>query len=87
MLTQVNTRVEGKLPPVAFDQVPAGFDPLYDIPRDFLDFLLPFHREFTPRQQALAAKRAEVLARSYQGRRPDYLPPSVANTVDWRIDL
>ncbi len=87
MLTEINTRTAGKLPHPAFDQTSSGFDPLFDIPEDFLNFLLPLHREFTPRQQELAAKRAEALERSHRGRRPDYLPPSKAASADWRIEL
>jgi malate synthase len=66
---------------------PQGFDPASDLPAGFLDFLLPLHREFTPRQQALAAKRLEVLADAHQGVLPDHLPPSEATEGDWHIDL
>jgi hypothetical protein len=31
-------------------------------PQGFLDFLLPLHRVFTPRQQVVTAKRGETLA-------------------------
>lgn len=66
---------------------PAGFDPFVDIPNDFLDFLLPLHREFTPRQQALTAKRAKVLAQAHRGHLPDHLPPSEATQTGWKIEL
>lgn len=62
-------------------------DPLTNISQDFLDFLMPFHREFTPRQQALAAKRKKVLEAAHNGHLPGYLPPSEATTADWRIEL
>ena len=40
---------------------PSDFDPTKDLPKGFFDFLLPLHRDFTPRQQALVAKRARAL--------------------------
>ncbi|MEW6129385.1 MAG: hypothetical protein AB1757_20260 [Acidobacteriota bacterium] len=57
------------------------------LPNGFLEFLLPLHREFTPRQQRLAANRSEVLARAHQGELPDYPPLSQARTSDWQIAL
>lgn len=66
---------------------PADFDAARDLPPGFMDFLLPLHQKFTPRQQALVAKRAEVLAASHSGRLPDHLPPSEATTGEWRIEL
>ena len=67
--------------------VPAGFDPLTQLPAGFLEFLLPLHREFTPRQQALVARRAAVLAEAHRGRLPNHLPPSVATTGTWKVEL
>ncbi len=58
-----------------------------ELPKGFMEFYLPLHREFTPRQQALAAHRKEVLAAAHAGRRPDHLPPSVATKGDWRIKI
>jgi len=69
------------------NRAPAHFNPAVDLPRGFIEFLLPLHREFTPRQQALAARRAEVLAAAHRGELPDHLPPSTATTSDWRIEL
>ncbi|MBI3669314.1 MAG: hypothetical protein HY237_06000 [Acidobacteria bacterium] len=66
---------------------PAGFDPYRDLPKGFAEFLLPLHRQFTPRQQVLAAKRLEVLAQAHRGVLPDHLPPSPAATSDWKIEL
>ncbi|HEY0071974.1 MAG TPA: hypothetical protein VGE04_18590 [Chloroflexia bacterium] len=66
---------------------PPGFDAEAHLPAGFLDFFLPLHREFTPRQQDLARKRIEVLAEAHRGNLPDHLPPSEATTGDWRIDL
>jgi malate synthase len=47
----------------------------------------PLHRELTPRQQALTRQRAEVLAASHRGDKPNYLPPSEATSSDWTIPL
>jgi malate synthase len=66
---------------------PPEFDPGTDLPKGFMDFVLPLHRELTPRQQAFVSTRAEVLAAAHAGRKPDYLPPSEATTGDWRIEL
>jgi malate synthase len=52
-----------------------------------MEFLLPLHRELTPRQQTLRQKRADVLASSHGGKKPDYLSPSEATTTDWTIPL
>src|SRR5580704_16076401 len=66
---------------------PKGFDAQRDLPSGFFDFLLPLHREYTPRQQELVRKRAEVLAAAHRGQLPNHLPPSQATTGDWKIDL
>src|SRR5437867_673986 len=70
---------------------PPDFDPAKDLPSGFMDFFLPLHSRYTPRQQALAAKRKEVLAESHKGapasHLPNHLPPSVATESDWRIAL
>jgi malate synthase len=58
-----------------------------DLPPGFLEFLLPLHRRFTPRQQELIEKRYQVLAESHAGRRPRHLPPSPATEGSWRIEL
>ena len=68
-----------------FNTAPPDFDPDRDLPVGFMDFLLPLHRELTQRQQTLTRKRAEVLAASHQGQKPNYLPPSEATTTDWTI--
>jgi malate synthase len=64
-----------------------GFDPSVDLPAGLMDFLIPLHREFTPRQQALAAGRAGALAEAYRGRPPEYLPDSEATGAEWSIAL
>jgi malate synthase len=66
---------------------PPGFDPERGLPPGFWRFYLPLHDAFTPRQQALAARRAEALAAAHAGSLPIHLPPSPATTSDWRISL
>ena len=66
---------------------PAGFDPVRDLPKGFLDFLVPLDRAFTPGRRKLVQKRAAALAASHQGQPPDYLPPSPATQGNWRIEL
>lgn len=65
----------------------AEFDPLIDLPKSFLEFVLPLHEQFTPRQEELSAKRLKVLDQAQQGLLPDYLAPSKATTSDWKIEL
>lgn len=36
---------------------PADLNPEKDLPKGFLELLLPLHKQFTPLQQKLAAKR------------------------------
>jgi len=67
--------------------VPAGFDAARDLPKGFVEFLLPLHKEFTPRQRQLLEKQAAALAASQQGRPPEYLPPSAATREDWQVAL
>jgi malate synthase len=66
---------------------PANLDPQKDLPKGFMDFLLPLHKQFTPRQQEIIAKRAKGLEASHQGKPPDYLPPSEATKTEWKIEL
>ncbi|GAC1302567.1 MAG: malate synthase A [Vulcanimicrobiaceae bacterium] len=65
---------------------PAGFSIERDLPSGFAAFYRPLHERFTPRQQAHAAARKEVLAASLEGRRPTYRPASPA-TGAWKIEL
>jgi len=74
-------------PPPRMNFAPPNLHPELDLPPGFFEFLLSLHRQFTPRQQQLAAKRAEVLAASHRGKPPDYQPPSEATTKDWHIEL
>jgi malate synthase len=66
---------------------PADLDPHRDLPKGFYDFLHALHHDLTPRQEALVAKRAEVLAAAHRGQLPDHLPPSTATQSDWKIQL
>jgi malate synthase len=66
---------------------PADLDPHRDLPKGFFEFLLPLHKQFTPWQQKLVAKRAEALQLSHRGQAPNYLPGSEATTSDWRIEV
>lgn len=72
---------------VRINRAVEGFDAERDLPRGFMDFLTGLHREFTPRQQALTAKRADTLARAHEGRLPDHLPQTDATSTDWKIAL
>lgn len=69
------------------NHAPAGFDAKKDLPAGFYEFLLPLHERFTPRQQALAKKRAEVLRKAHEGVLPNYLPASEVSREDWKIAL
>jgi len=66
---------------------PAGFDVERDLPNGFAAYYRPLHERFTARQQALAERRKQVLAKAQAGELPDYLAPSAATTSDWRIEL
>jgi len=71
----------------SMNTAPPRFDPTSGLPAGFWSFYLPLHRELTPRQQSLAARRSEVLSAAHRGHLPDHLPPSSATTPDWRIAL
>ena len=70
-----------------FNAAPPDLNAKTDLPAGFMEFLLPLHRELTPRQQTLRQKRADVLASSHHGKKPNYLPASEATTTDWTIPL
>jgi len=72
---------------VPVNSAPAEFTPEHDLPQGFLDFLAPLHAALTLRQRALVARRDFALAEAHAGKVPDYLPPSVASTNSWRIEL
>jgi malate synthase len=66
---------------------PREFNPRRDLPAGFLEFLAPLHRELTPLQKKLVAKRAEKLFAAHSGKLPAYLPASDATTKPWTIAL
>ena len=66
---------------------PADFDAVRDLPAGFEELLRQLDREFTPRQQALVARREAALAEAQRGRLPNYLPASAATTTEWSINL
>src|ERR1700675_5187116 len=72
---------------VAVNSAPADFDAARDLPEGFLEFLAPLHAALTLRQRALNARRDYALAEAHAGKVPDYLPPSVATTNSWHIEL
>jgi malate synthase len=72
---------------VPLNSAPADFDAARDLPAGFLEFLAPLHAALTLRQRALIARREYALAEAHAGKLPDYLPPSVATTNSWRIEL
>src|ERR1700728_968322 len=71
----------------AMNSAPDDFDSERDLPVGFLEFLLPLHRAFTPRQRDLLDKRKAALAASLQGRLPNSLAPPPASTQAWKIQL
>lgn len=74
-------------PVQAMNTAPAGFDAARDLPVGFIEFLLPLHRAFTPRQRELIARRDAALEAAHAGHLPNYLPPSPATTDAWQIEL
>src|ERR1700675_4457374 len=79
------TETEALINPVS--STPPGFDAARHLPAGFMEFLLPLHRRFTPRQQELARKRLEVLQRSLEGDKPKHQFPSDTVRNGWRITL
>src|SRR5437899_8408210 len=69
------------------NSAPQNFDPKRDLPSGFLEFFIPLHQRFTPRQRDLIAKRKRVLADAHGGKLPNHLPPSEATTGKWSITL
>ena len=69
------------------NSAPAEFDPARDLPPGFLEFLEPLHKALSARQRGLIARRDHALSQAHVGKLPNYLPPSVATTNTWRIEL
>src|SRR5712671_335101 len=93
-MASVTTKLNPSLEPLPFanrivsvNSAPADFDAVRDLPEGFLEFLAPLHAALTLRQRALVARRDYALAEAHAGKLPDYLPPSVATTNSWRIEL
>lgn len=86
-MSAVATETRNRTNARRYNTAPPEFCAESDLPRGFIDFLLPLHRELSPRQQDFIERRAEVLAASHHGQKPNYLPPSELNTGDWTIQL
>src|SRR5713226_8650594 len=72
---------------VPVNSAPADFDSVRDLPAGFLEFLAPLHAALTLRQRALIHRREYALTEAHAGKRPNFLPPSVATTNPWRVEL
>ena len=70
-----------------FEDKPTAFDPFESGSSEFLEFLAPLHKEFTPRQRHLIVRRERVLAEAHRGNLPNYLPVSEAASGTWKIEL
>ncbi len=69
------------------NHTPPEFNAARDLPDGFMEFYVPLHREFTPRQRSLMLARRDALAAAHEGHRPEHLPASDATTGEWRIDV
>src|SRR5579864_2909983 len=69
------------------NRAPEDFDSERDLPQGFMNFLLPLHQRFTPRQQELATRRTEILQASLEGDKPTHRFPSDTVRNGWRISL
>jgi malate synthase len=69
------------------NSAPPDFDPQRDLPSGFMDFFLPLHKRFTPRQRELVIRRAQTLEVSLEGTKPQHRFPSDAVRNGWRITL
>src|SRR5271154_7010611 len=72
---------------VSVNAVPDEFDLSSGLPAGFPEFLAPLHATLTLRQRALIARRERALDDAHAGKLPNYLPPSVATTNSWRVEL
>lgn len=69
------------------NSAPGDFDVEQGLPAGFLEFLAPLHAALTGRQRNLILRRERALADAHSGKLPNYLPPSVATTNAWKIEL
>ena len=72
---------------VSINSAPEDFDAEHGLPAGFLEFLAPLHAALTRRQQSLILRRELALTDAHAGKLPSYLPPSVATTNSWRMEL
>jgi malate synthase len=72
---------------VPVNSVPESFDLRSGLPIGFLEFLAPLHAALTLRQRTLVVRRERALVDAHAGKLPNYLPPSVATTNSWRIEV
>jgi malate synthase len=93
-MATATTKVSGISGPLPFtdrivpvNSAPEGFDLQSGLPMGFLEFLVPLHAALTLRQRSLVGRRERALADAHAGKLPNYLPPSVATTNAWRIEL
>lgn len=77
-------RVYGAIDP-RINCAPPYHNPEEDLP--FLSLLVRLHRRFTHRQQALLARRREILAESHAGNPPGYEEWPAEVEGDWEIEL
>jgi malate synthase len=66
---------------------PQAFRPDRDLPNGFLEFYLPLHRRFSPRQEELLEERERVLTEALDGNKPAHRYPAEAVRNGWRIEL
>jgi malate synthase len=69
------------------NRAPASFNSARDLPKGFIEFLLPLHRAHTAHQRQLVERRAARLLESHKDHLPNYLPASAATKEAWRIEL
>jgi len=69
------------------NQPPRGFDAAKELPKGFMEFLLPLHQRFSPWQQELVGKRKAALAASHKGALPDHLAAGEAQASEWQIEV
>src|SRR5262249_50530025 len=66
---------------------PRTFNPALELPKGFMDFLLPLNKASPPGPRALGADGAEGPGRPHNGRLPGHRESSEATTGAWMIDL
>jgi malate synthase len=69
------------------NSAPQGFDPASRLPRGAAEALVELHKEFTPWQRDLIARRKRVIEAAQQGKLPTHLRPSAATETVWNIEV